>query len=440
MTQPNELRARLRLDRAASLGDLRAVHQLLIELEAPASPASAERPVVPLDLALVLDVSGSMSGAPLEFARRAAMRVVEGLGADDRLTVVSFADDVRTDLEPTRMDATGRTRALAALGALHTRGCTALADGWFAGVAAVGQDTGPARRRRVVLLSDGHANVGITDPRELAGHAREIAARGVTTSCVGVGVGYSPAQLQALAEAGGGGVHHAARPEEIVEVILGELQETRAVFAEGLALELELPPAVLAENLHGSPEEHGTDGYRMEIGPLLDGRSRDLVVRLLCRPDGSAGHLFSDGDLRLSGRVVGRRADGEPFTPVEFAPLLIERRDADAPLDAEVARRVVPVWAADSLRKTNQLREGGETEAARNLLRTHVREMRAYTRDLPDLVHHVRDLELLGRHLGRRLRPETERELSASLYKAQKCQADFRMEAPDWRACLSDDQ
>ncbi len=438
MTQAPELRARLHLDRAASPASERAVHHLLLRLEAPEVQPAADRPTVPLDLALVLDASGSMSGEPLEFARRAAMRVAESLGPDDRLAVVSFADDVRVDLPPTLMDAAGRDRALGALAALHTRGLTNLSGGWFRGVECVGHDTGRSRRQRVVLLSDGHANRGITDPRELAEHAAQIAARGVVTSCVGVGADYSPHQLQALAEAGGGGVHHAARPEEIVEVILGELQETRAVFAEGLRLELELPRSVLAENLHGAAEGHEGDRYRFEVGPILAGHARDLVVRLLCRPGEPAG-LFDDGEVRIRGRVLGRSADGQPFPPIELEPLSIARGDGSAPLDAEVARRVAPVWASDSLRKANSLRERRQTDAARTQLDTHIGEFQAYIRDLPELRHHLEELRLLRDHLDRALRPETERELSAAFYKLQKGQADHRAEAMCWSACLLDD-
>ena len=85
----------------------------------------------------------------------------------------------------------------------------------------------------VVLLSDGHANEGIVDPSSLRSHADEMASRGVTTSAVGVGNGYSPLQLEALSEGGLGRLHDAGTPDEMIETILGELGEVDATELTG---------------------------------------------------------------------------------------------------------------------------------------------------------------------------------------------------------------
>lgn len=225
MTNNNhDLRFTARLDRRL-LSRRGGVRHLLVDVTAPEAPrpADAERP--PLDLALVIDASGSMQGEPLEAAKRAAAGVVEALGPRDRITVTSFADDVIRHVDSLSAADGGRARALKAIATLETRGCTDLAGGWSDGVQALDRARRDGAQRRVVILSDGHANVGETDPETLGLEAAAARDRGVVTTAVGIGDGYSTTQLAALCENGGGNLHHAARAEEIIEVVCGELGE-----------------------------------------------------------------------------------------------------------------------------------------------------------------------------------------------------------------------
>ena len=125
------------------------------------------------------------------------------------------------------MDRAGKRRADSILSGVHSGGMTCLSGGWLRGAETVAllREGTEGHRSQVILLSDGHANEGILDPEELARHASELRERGVYTTCVGIGDGYSPEQLAVLSEHGGGLLHRAERPHEIIEVLLGELGE-----------------------------------------------------------------------------------------------------------------------------------------------------------------------------------------------------------------------
>ncbi|MGH7658922.1 MAG: vWA domain-containing protein, partial [Gemmatimonadales bacterium] len=127
-----------------------------------------ETPVrrAPINVALVLDRSGSMTGSPLAAAREAAARFVSFLAPEDPLSIVVFDDTVETIYGPA--PAGDLSDALGALSRVREGGCTNLSGGWLTGARHVRQHLVEGTNR-VVLLTDGQANSGITDPSRLAG-------------------------------------------------------------------------------------------------------------------------------------------------------------------------------------------------------------------------------------------------------------------------------
>src|SRR3954471_740192 len=146
-----------------------------------AGEAPVTRP--PINVALVLDRSGSMDGVPLAAAKEAAGRFASFLTSEDRLSIVAFDDHVRTIFGPAQA---GDLAAVEALSRVHAGGSTNLSGGWLKGRKLVEQALVEGTNR-VVLLTDGQANVGVTDPDKLLGLAQAGAKRGVSTTCIGFG-------------------------------------------------------------------------------------------------------------------------------------------------------------------------------------------------------------------------------------------------------------
>jgi Ca-activated chloride channel family protein len=140
----------------------------------------------PINVALVLDRSGSMAGVPLEAAKAAATRFASFLSAGDRLSVVAFDDQVETVFGPA---SGGGVEAAEAIARLDARGSTNLSGGWLKGRKLVEQGKVEGTNR-VILLTDGQANAGIVDPDRLLGLARNAAARRTSTTCIGFGQDY----------------------------------------------------------------------------------------------------------------------------------------------------------------------------------------------------------------------------------------------------------
>jgi Ca-activated chloride channel family protein len=318
---------------------------LLIDVTAPRAKQDKSSVRPPLNLALVIDRSGSMQGDRLAAARRAAIGISRQLRKDDRLSIVAYDTELLVLLDGVKQNKAGRAAAEAAISELHSRGCTDLGGGWMRGckcVADVMERHGTSAGH-VILLSDGHANRGLTDPDELATHAAEMATRGVTSSCVGIGHGYSPLQLNAIADAGRGQLHHSNDADEIVDVVLGELGEIITVGAHAVRLRVELPAELRVQQLTRFPEETGPGLVEIDLGDIVAGRTRRVALMVHIGPRVEPGEARS-----FRARLSWRQEDGETASVREdFALRAVdpERFDPHAK-DRDVARIIAELWLA----------------------------------------------------------------------------------------------
>lgn len=228
----------------------------------------------PVDVALVIDRSGSMAGDRLQAALAAAQSMVEALPRESRVAVVAYDNAVRTHAPLTTLSADGRSALHAALAQIDVGGSTALADGWRAGVDQL-QRSEPlttalerGRPRRVVLLSDGHANVGECRADVLAVWARSAANEGITTTTVGIGSGYDEDLLRAMAMAGSGNTWYVPGSQHVSEVLGHELEALRSTTALVVEARVEMNETV------GAPFVLG-ETHAGEIGTT---HSKSIVV------------------------------------------------------------------------------------------------------------------------------------------------------------------
>ncbi|MFN7175096.1 MAG: vWA domain-containing protein, partial [Thermaurantiacus tibetensis] len=168
--------------RPALLAGLDNALEVLVRAEAAPAPEGAGHRRR-LDLALVIDRSGSMAGQPLAEAKRLAAEMVARLDPRDRIAIVTYDDAVQVPV-PSR-PVGERASILAAIAGIEAGGSTALHAGWAAGAEEAARAVAEADVARVLLLSDGCANHGLTDPDRIAAHCREMAEAGVSTSTYG---------------------------------------------------------------------------------------------------------------------------------------------------------------------------------------------------------------------------------------------------------------
>lgn len=391
MNEENLLKLRVSWDHDKLPADMRCDRGLLIEIEAAHRPQqTVDRP--PLRLALAIDASGSMANGSLEAAREAAIGICNSLRSEDRLSVVSFDDQTTVHVRNLPQDADGRASASRAIDAIRVGGTTNLGAGWLeAADCAAGNAEGTAH---VIVLSDGHANQGICDPTELAQHARALAQRGVTTSAVGIGDGYSPLQLDAIAEAGGGRLHDSATPDEIVEVVLGELGEVRETLVEEATLALQFPENCKPEVLTGLPHESDGRLISCELGAMRAGARRTLAF-LVNAPSLAAGTSL-EFPMRLSWRAVGASSVDEGEVAAAVLQVVDPERFSTEERDDRVARRIAELWQAGTAYTAMQFNEAGLFGAAVSSVSTSMDRMQHFVTDLAGGDELLRDLQVTG--------------------------------------------
>ncbi|MFZ4601952.1 MAG: vWA domain-containing protein [Caulobacterales bacterium] len=220
---------------------------VLVAIAAPDAPATTA-PRAPLNLAIVLDRSGSMAGRPLEEAKKCAEHMIRGLTPADRVAVVSFDDHVET-VVPSQ-DVESQDRIAAAVRKIIAGGSTNLHGGWLAGAENVGARVQPGALSRVILLTDGQANVGESNPDRIADDCARLAAAGVTTSTYGLGASFNEDLLQAMASSGGGQSYFGETAEDLMDPFREEFDLMRAICARKIRLKLEAPRGVEASVLN----------------------------------------------------------------------------------------------------------------------------------------------------------------------------------------------
>src|SRR5581483_3393039 len=281
--------------------------QRTIEWGITAEAVAERRQRAPLNLALILDRSGSMQGDKLRYVQQAAGHVLDLLDERDRVAVIAYDDQVTLLASSAPITERNRAELKRKINELRPGGWTDLSGGWLEGCREVAAHQALDGINRALLLTDGLANRGITDVEELNHHARELRRRGMATSTFGVGLDFNEHLLAGLAEQGGGHFYYIERPDQIPGVFQRELGELLTVVAREVFLQIAIPRGVSVELLGDLPHERNGDRLRVFIGDLCAGERRMLYTRVLTPPDAPATSVVVRGELGyadLDGRTA----------------------------------------------------------------------------------------------------------------------------------------
>jgi uracil DNA glycosylase len=277
---------------------------------------SARRPGRrPLSLSIVLDRSGSMSGAPLKQATTAAGLLVRQLSPADSLSVVVYDNRIETLVAPTLV--ADPEAILKKIHAVRPGGATALHGGWDRGCDLAASLVGDHVVRRVLLLTDGQANVGVTATPELVAQAAARAAAGVVTSTLGFGLDFNEDLLIGMAEAGRGNFYFIETPDDATQVFLIEGESITAIAAQDLVVTLRPRRGVtITEALDARHLAPASDGsLRVPVGDVYGGEDRHLALTVAVNaPDAEGPFELFDVEYRYDpvaaearrGEAVGR--------------------------------------------------------------------------------------------------------------------------------------
>jgi len=274
------VRLRLDVDRPVVLADSRERVILKIALDGLRLPSSADRP--PVNLCLVIDRSGSMSGEKIARAREAALEALRRLGPDDVFSLVAFSNGVETLIPATRV---GRGYGLEeAIRSLRVSGSTNLYGGVTQGAAEIRKQVEGSYTHRVILLSDGIANVGPSSPDDLARLGSALVKEGISVTTIGLGLDYNEDLMTRLARRSDGNTYFVEASRDLPRIFNEELGDVLAVVARRVVIELVFPEGVRPIGFVG--REGTLDGRRgtISLNQLYRGQEKFALIEVELEP------------------------------------------------------------------------------------------------------------------------------------------------------------
>lgn len=262
-------------------------------------PRTAQRARAPADVALVIDTSGSMAGAKMDNARIAARGLTDKLSDGDIVSLVTFANSAEERVPPTLLSASSRATIHGNISLLQPLGGTNMFDGLRFAEGRV--MNGPASHpvRRIVMISDGQANVGPSSPEVLGALAARGADAGVQVSAIGVGLDYDENTLNALAVRSSGRLYHLDEPRELASILEREIGLLQTTAATAAVVEVVPAPGVVILGADGLRMDRVGNAVQIPLGTMYAGQHREMLLKVRVDAQGDGGRALASVRLRF---------------------------------------------------------------------------------------------------------------------------------------------
>ncbi len=315
-----------------------------------------------VDMVVVLDRSGSMGGQKINDAKTAILQLMDSLSDKDRFALVIYSDQVNR-VSPLMYLTPGNKENLAGLVRnVFASGSTNLGGGMQEGIQVLAEAGRVGNLGRVILISDGLANQGITDPAALAQMAASASRKEYTVSTVGVGSDFNEQLMTSIADHGTGNYHYLDDAARFAEVFQKEFMSARVAAATGVEIHLPLPAGVTVVSASGYPIDLRGQVAVIRPGDLLSGAARTLYLTLKVPAAANATYDFQG--IRLAYLNQGALYSVSLDKPLTVA-VAADERDVFASYDKEQWEKKVIQEDYNRLREevAADIRKGDQAKA-----------------------------------------------------------------------------
>ncbi len=372
---PIEVKAELDRDQPMAGESQRAYLRVVI--------AGARRPDArraPMNIALVIDRSGSMSAdGRMDNARRAAQMAVDRLGRDDILSEVSYDDRVEVDAPATKV--TDPRVFKDRIARLTPRGSTAIHAGLLAGANEIRKFKSRERVNRIILLSDGLANIGPSRPADFVSLGRELASEGITVSTIGLGNGYNEDLMAGLARSADGSHVYVQESADLAGFMTREFNDALGVIGQQVEVIITVRPGIRPMRSLGRDAEIRGERLVYKVGSLIGGVEQVLLAELELAADASqAEGALASIEVGYLDPTDGRRMTVSTAARGRFTG---DREASEKSVNAEVMRDVATLLSREARQEAVRLRDAGRAAEANRLFEKNAAFVREQQSKLP---------------------------------------------------------
>ncbi|MBK8997212.1 MAG: VWA domain-containing protein [Myxococcales bacterium] len=349
-------------------------NQTMLLVNVAADGSGAPSVAAPLNLAIVIDRSGSMKGKRLQNAIDGARGMVRRLRDGDVVSVVTYSQTAEVLVAPTTVDSFSRDRVSASLGTISALGDTCISCGIDEGMAQLRQRSGMIDR--ILLLSDGEATAGVRDPEGFRAIGARIRNMGASISSVGVDVDYNERVMNTLAIESNGRHHFVENAADLPRVFDQELDTLAKSLAKNAEVAIDLAPGVEVERVFDRTFRREGRKLFVPLGSFSSGEEKTLLVSLRV-PRGASGER-PVADVKMgyddlsSGTVLGTRGECHG----KLSALLTDNPANVSEIDPLVTARMLRSQTAAALTEANELWAAGRGEEARKKLNARLDDLK----------------------------------------------------------------
>ncbi|MCF6198186.1 MAG: VWA domain-containing protein [Hyphomicrobiaceae bacterium] len=334
---------------------------LHINLQGIALPKSKER--APVNVAIVIDKSGSMSGDKLRQAKRAAIMALGLLEAHDTISIVTYSSGVDVLVPATRLH--DRVLIERRIEKIFSGGSTALYAGVKTGGEQLMRYLDREQVNRLILLSDGLANVGPKSPEALATLGYELVKKGVSVTTLGLGNGYNEDLMTRLANVTDGNHAFVETADELERFFALELGDITSVVAQDIEIEIHILPGYLPKRTLWRKSTIKGNIVRASIRQVYGSQKKDITLELQLPANKPLG-TYEVANVSITYKDMGEKRKIVLSDKVSLT-LTRSEKEADASIDKGVMSRVISLQAIEKNKAAMKLRDQGKIKAARRL-------------------------------------------------------------------------
>ncbi len=337
-----------------------------------------ERP--PVNIAIVIDQSGSMGGNKIAQAREAAIMAVERLGPDDMVSIITYSDTARVLIPSTRV--TSPTAFRHKIRSIRAGGRTALYAGTKLGIDEIVEYLDENKVNRVILLSDGLANVGPSKPSDLAKLGQKAAGKGISITTIGLGLGFNEDLMTKLAYASDGNHAFVRHERDLVGIFNKEFGDVLSVIAQDVEIIIDCHIGFQPIRVLGRRADISGQKVHLKMNQLYGAQQKQIILEVELSENMQEGEIPL-ADVRVDYRSLKEksRKSLRNTARVNFTK---DKSSAERSINKRVMSSVVEQIATEYNEKAVSLRDKGKIKEARKVLQDNAAYLQQEAQNLGD--------------------------------------------------------